>query len=180
MKKIIEMMDSVRGCQFANLTYVADGGIPKKVIDGVVTKMVQTDCQVNFSYEKAVNNRLAKQGDERVFKALSLPWGEWVEGAENKLITHKGNLYLRYYDVEKPRTTSVWFVDGRLATDDELTKIKAYLAEKGKTTSKRQAEVGLVEHQVSPKVVKLCNIIRLSVNNDVYVKEHSLCATTTR
>ena len=108
MKKIVEIMGAVRGCQFANITYVADGGIPKKVISGVVTKLVTTSCQVNYSYESAVNNRLEKQGSERVFKAQSLPWGAWVEGFENKLIEHKGNLYLCYYDVAnaKPKATS--------------------------------------------------------------------------
>ena len=77
MKKIIEILDSVRGCKFANLSYVTDGGIPKKVIDGKVTKLVHTTCQVNYNYENAVNNRLEKQGDERTFTALSLPWGSW-------------------------------------------------------------------------------------------------------
>lgn len=180
MKEIVNILNGVKGCQFANLTYVTDGGIPKKVIDGMVTKLVQTTCQLNYSYESAVNNRLEKQGGERVFKALSLPWGEWVVGFENKLILHKETLYMRYYNVENSNTTSVWFVDGRIATDEELAKIKAYLMTKSKAVSKRQAEAGLTEHQVSPKVVKLENIIRLSTNNKVYTKKHSVYETTTR
>lgn len=118
-----------------------------------------------------MNNRLEKQGYERTFKALSLPWGQWVEGFENKLISHKDNLYLRYYDVANAKTTSVWFVDGRLATEDELFKITEYIVGKSKkNTSNRQAEVGLTEHQVSPKVVKLSGIVKLTVNGCEYRK----------
>lgn len=171
MKKIIEILSGVKGCQFANLQYVTDGGIPKKVINGNVTKLVTTQCQLNYSYENAVNNRLEKQGCERTFKALSLPWGQWVEGFENKLISHKDNLYLRYYDVANAKTTSVWFVDGRLATQDELFKIAEYIVSKSKkNTSNRQAEVGLTENQVSPKVVKLSGIVKLTVNGCEYRK----------
>ena len=173
MKKIIEIMGAVRGCQFANITYVADGGIPKKVISGVVTKLVTTSCQVNYSYESEVNNRLEKQGSERVFKAQSLPWGAWVEGFENKLIEHKGNLYLRYYDVANAKPKVVWLVDGRLATEDELFAIMEYIvAKNAKNTSNRQAEVGLTDNQVSPKVVKVENILHLSVNGTEYRKAH--------
>ena len=177
MKKIIEIMGAVRGCQFANLSYVTDGGIPKKVINGNVTKMVHTTCQVNFNYENAVNNRLEKQGDDRVFTALSLPWGHWVDGFENKLIEHKGNLYLRYYDVANAKTKSLWFVDGRLATEEELFKIMEYLVAKKKPSSNRQADAGLVENQVSPKVVKVENIIRFAVNGVEYRKEHQFAVT---
>lgn len=180
MNKIIEIMGAVRGCQFANLTYVTDGGIPKKVINGNVTKMVHTTCQVNFDYEKAVNNRLEKQGDERTFTALSLPWGSWVNGFENKLIEHKGNLYLRYYDVANAKTKSLWFVDGRLATEDELFAIMEYLVTKKKPSSNRQADAGLVENQVSPKVVKVENILRFAVNGVEYHKEHQHFATMGR
>lgn len=175
MKEIIALMESVRGCQFANLTYVADGGIPKKVINGVVTKLVTTSVQLNYSYESAVNNRLESNGGERIFKALSLPWGQWVDGFENKLIEHKGHLYLRFYNVENAKTKSLWFVDGRLATEDELYKITEYIVGKyEKNSSRRQAEVGLVEHQVSPKVVKVENIVRLAVNGQEYLKANEV------
>ena len=70
MKNLIGIVKEIKGCQFANLTYVTDGGIPQKVLGKgvVVTKLVRTDCQLNYSYENAVNNRLAKQGDVMLFK----------------------------------------------------------------------------------------------------------------
>lgn len=172
MKKIIEIMGAMSGCQFGNITYIADGGIPKKVIKGEVTKVVKTPCQFNYSYENAVNNRLEKQGSDRVFTALSLPWGNWVDGFENKLIEHKGNLYLRYYEVANAKPQVTWYVDGRLADVEEVFAITEYLVGKiSKSSSNRQANVGLTENQVKPKVVKMNGILRLSVNGQEWRKQ---------
>jgi hypothetical protein len=171
MEKIIEIISGVKGCQFANIMYVADGGIPKKVINGVVTKLVITDCQVNYNYENAVNNRLEKQGDKRNFVAQSLPWGCWVEGLENKVIEHKGTYYLRFYNTPNANVKSLWFVNGKQASSEEFAKIMQYLQTK-KTTSNTQAEKGLLENQVKPKLVKIENILRLAVNKQVFEKEN--------
>ena len=172
MENVISMIKRVKGCQFANILYIADGGIPQKVLGkgSVVTKIVRTNCQLNYSYERAVNNRLEKQGDERDFVAKSLPWGDWVKGQENKLIEYKGKLYLRYYDVANADTKSVWFVNGRIATPEEFMKIVEYLKSTN-TQSKTQAEVGLVENQVKPKVIKVENILCLNVNNEEWIRE---------
>ena len=165
MKNLVSMIEAVKGCQFANITFVSDSGIPQYVLGkgNKVFSIIRTDCQLNYSYENAVNNRLAKQGDEKNFVAQSLPWGQWVEGQENKLIEHKGSLYLRYYEVANADRGRAWFVNGRYATAEEFQKIMDYLKSK-KTDSNRQTEVGLVENQVKPKVVKLSNVLRLAVN----------------
>ena len=166
-KKVFEIISSVKGCQFANITYISEGGIPQKVIGkgNVVTKIVKTNCQINFSYENAVNNRLSKIGEEKSFVAQSLPWGNWIEGQENKLIEHKGNLYLRYYDVKNADISSLWLVNGKIATAEQFAKIINYLQSK-KNTIKTQTEKGLTENQVKPKVIKASNIIRLAINGE--------------
>ena len=175
--QVVRMIENVKGCQFANITYISDGGIPQKVLGKgvVVTKLVRTDCQINFSYENAVNNRLEKQGNERNFVSQSLPWGNWVVGQENKLIEHKDTLYLRYYDVNNADIQSLWFVNGRIANAEEFKKIMEYLQSKKKSIS-TQENVGLVENQVKPKVVKVENILRLAVNGQVYEKVNEFVA----
>ena len=45
-----------------------------------------------------------------------------------------------------------------------------YLKSK-KKESKTQADAGLIENQVSPKVVKIENITRLAVNGQVWEKQ---------
>ena len=173
MKTLISMIESVKGCQFANIMFVADGGIPKKVINGNVLKVVNTRVQLNYSYENAVNNRLAKQGNEKTFVAQSLPWGSWVEGQENKLIEHKGNLYLRYYEYKGAEYRQMWFVDGVQADEEQFYAIMNYLeSKKNKSASNRQAESGLTENQVKPKLAKVSEILMLNVNGEEWKKKN--------
>ena len=173
MKTLISMIESVKCCQFANIMFVADGGIPKKVINGNVQKVVNTRVQLNYSYENAVNNRLAKQGNEKTFVAQSLPWGSWVEGQENKLIEHKGNLYLRYYEYKGAEYRQMWFVDGVQADKEQFRAIMNYLeSKKNKSASNRQAESGLTENQVKPKLAKVSEILMLNVNGEEWKKKN--------
>jgi hypothetical protein len=173
MKTLVSMIESVKGCQFANIMFVADGGIPKKVINGNVQKLVSTRVQINYSYENAVNNRLAKQGEERTFVAQSLPWGSWVKGQENKLIEHKGNLYLRYYEYKGADYRQMWFVDGVEANPIQFRAIIDYLeSKKKKSSSNRQTESGLTENQVKPKLAKVSEILKLNVNGEEWKKKN--------
>ena len=181
MKNLFDAIVAVRGCQFANLVYLTDGGIPQYVLGKgvVVTKLVRTDIQVNFSYEKAVNNRLAKQGNERCFEAEDLKWGEWE--IPNKVITYKGARYLRYYVPANADISSVWFVNGKIATAEEFAKIMAYLQSKDKTSHK-QAKAGLVDNQVVTRSIKFDSILRLTMNGEEWVREceWQTLATSTR
>lgn len=169
------MLESVSGCQFGSIEYISEGGIPKKVINGVVTKLVKAQIQFNYSYENAVNNRLEKQGNEGSFEADKLPWGEWL--IPNKIITHKGSLYVRYYDYVGANKDSNWFVNGTPATDEELDKIFTYLRSKD-NSSKKQAEFGLIDNQVKPKVVKAENIISMRVGGTTYRKSNNYVRPT--
>ena len=118
MKTLVNFVESVKGCQFGNIEYISEGGIPKKVISGVVTKLVKAQIQFNYNYANAVNNRLANSGCEANFEADKLPWGEWL--IPNKVITHKDSLYIRYYDYEWAKVESLWFVDGKPATSEQM------------------------------------------------------------
>ena len=99
MKNLVSLISAVNGCQFAEMTFISEGGIPQYVLGKgrKVHKVVRGNYQIGYSYENAVNNRLDKIGSDVEFKAESLPWGSWIEGQENKLIENKGSLYLRYY-----------------------------------------------------------------------------------
>lgn len=175
MKNFINQLAEVKGCVFGSIEYISEGGIPKKVINGVVTKLVKAQMQFNYSYENAVNNRLGAIGSENNFVAESLPWGKWL--LPNKVITHKDSLYIRYYDFEGASKDTIWFVDGKVATNEELEKIFSYLRSKS-SYSKKQAEAGLTTHQVKPKVVKAENIIAMRVGGLVYRKANEVFRPT--
>ena len=181
MKNLVSLISEVRGCQFAELTFISEGGIPQYVLGKghKVYKVVNGNYQIGYSYENAVNNRLDKIGSDVEFKAESLPWGSWIEGQENKLIENKGSLYLRYYKHSNGNEQGWWFVDNRPASAEEFSKIMDYLRSK-KDESDKQTKAGLIENQVKPRNVKLSNIIKLVVNHQVYCKHKEEIAVVTR
>lgn len=148
---------------FVTIGYVSEVKLKKNNIfaKGSVTKKSLTkNAQIGYSYENAVNNHLREQGSDAIFKAQSLPWGEWL--IENKVITHKDALYLRYYSVANTTTESEYFVDGVAATEEQIAQIKSLLPTK--SPSGTQSEVGLVARQVKPQNVKFDNITLLKIN----------------
>lgn len=181
MKNLVSLISAVNGCQFAEMTFISEGGIPQYVLGKgrKVHKVVRGNYQIGYSYENAVNNRLDKIGSDVEFKAESLPWGSWIEGQENKLIENKGSLYLRYYKHTNGNERGVWFVDGRQASPEEFNKIMDYLRSKSDDSDK-QTKAGLTENQVKPRTVKLSNIISLSVNHQVYHKHKEQPAVAVR
>ena len=141
-----------------------------------VQKMTIQTLQWGYNYANAVNNRI---GDEKheTFVADPLKWGEWL--VPNKVITHKGKLYARFYKVDNGTPANVtYLIDGVIATEEQEQVIKSFLV--APSSSARQAEVGLVEHQVKPRDFAFDNIIGLAVNGEMYniVKEEVEVATT--
>lgn len=127
-----------------------------------VQKMTIQTLQWGYCYQNAVNNRIS----EGEFVAEPLAWGEWL--IPNKVISHKGKLYARFYKVdnESAKPNTLWLVDGAIATEEEESIIKAFLVES--SYSARQAEVGLTEHQVKPRNFGFDSIIGLAVNGEMY------------
>ena len=158
VSSLMTMVMNLIGCVFAHITTETTVKIPKKYgISGVVTKVVSKIVQLNFSYENAVNNRLAREGKDKDFEAQKLPWGEWF--VANKIIAHKGKFYLRYYDINNGNVLNkAYFVDGMPATDEQLAIIKEY----EKATHKPSNTQDLSEeNEVKPLVVAEENIIAL-------------------
>lgn len=164
-----DLLINVKGCQFAHVVLKTKVGVPKKLGLGIVEKVFVGKVQLNYSYENAVNNRLKKEGLKGDFDALSLPWGEWE--IPNKIVSHHGKQYMRYYlvrcDNENNKPKVSFLVNGRDATDSEIEAIKPYL---NKSYSNRQAAKGLTENQVSARVVEFCNVMEVSVGGKKYIK----------
>lgn len=172
MKDLIEMVSELKGCQFASMTYeneVKCKAAVKKQL-GVITKLVELrNIQIGASYENAVNNHLENMQEIPDFKAFPLPFGEWVAGQENKLIEHKGQLYLRFYEVRNTVSKVTYNVNGVPATPNQIQLIEENLYASS-SYSNRQAEHGLTEQedQVEPRVIKVDNILILKTNKQEY------------
>lgn len=128
----------------------------------LVQKVTNQVLQFGYSYENAVVRR---SGDKE-FTAEPLAWGEWL--IPNKVITHKDKLYVRLYKVDNEKCVSntMYLIDGIIATEEEEAIIKQFLI--APSDSRRQAEVGLTEHQVQPRNFAFDSIVGLSVNDTLY------------
>ena len=94
--------------------------------------------------------------------ADSLPWGTWVEGLENKVIVHKEEYYLRLYDINGKAPKVTYYVDGVIATSEQVAEFMVFVPQ-SKAYSEKQAEHG-IERQVTPRAIKFGNIRELTIN----------------
>ena len=131
-----------------------------------VSKVVNS--ALGYSYETYVNARLERKSLAGDFKAMPLPWGQWVNGYENEVIENKGKLYIRVTILPNTIAKPTYYVDGRLATEDEMAVIRTFLQEP--SFSDRQADKGLtdLEEQVMVRAYALDNIISISQGENIY------------
>lgn len=171
---IINAMTSAKGFQFVGITYgnevrMNKGGNPYY---GRLTKVVSGQMCFNGNYENMVNNRIEREGFEGVeFVSDKLPWGQWVEGGVNKVITHKGEFYIRLYPTPNTKMKVTYYLDGVECTESEVSMILKAIAPflpKQKESAK-QSECGLEGvKQLHPQSIKLSNIREISINGVTY------------
>lgn len=140
-----------------------------------VTKTTCASYQFGSSYEERINESF--DSSLGGYKAKPLPWGAWVEGAEGKVITHiktdkegneTTNFYLRYYNPTS-EVSSTTFVDGEVATDEQMKIIEQFTPKK---KSKVVTENGVeVENKVKTNVVNFANIVTIEIDGEVYKVE---------
>ena len=181
---LLNLAKSVKGSQFISLNYISEPSMNKaqkaavRAMSGaddsaVIEKMTSGQFQFNMVYENAVNNRGEKeQGAPIDFVAAPLSWGSWVDGLVNKVIENKGEVYLRYYGLKNGKVESEYFVGGKPATDEQIALIKQFTEKKPSAT---QAAAGLTENQVVCRVVKIENILEITLNGTT-LKNNSLAA----
>ena len=122
-------------------------------------------CMVNvalgYSYENTVNNRLAREGKENDFESQK-PFGKsWVVGLENILLVSDKNAeqyYLRTTMLPNTNSKSVYLVDGRRATEEEVEIIKTFLVKSSKPSNQGLSE----EHSVIVRDYKLEGVLALT------------------
>lgn len=132
---------------------------------GPIMKRARFAATVGASYGGAVNrngNGVAE------FKPQPLPWGEW--DTPNKVISHKGKLYLRTQTTARQRK----FVKPVVAFETEAgaplsySEVKPFLPEKRAT--KTQAKVGLetAESQVQARTFAFDSIYRVRIGGRTF------------
>lgn len=165
MALLLNALKERKGTTIVNVVYENELKMNKRgnPYHGRVNKVVESRMQFNYSYENAVNNRI---GDGTKFVSDKLPWGEWE--TPNKVIVHKEETYIRFYEIEGQKSKVEYLVDGRPATQEEYEEFSQFIPSKKDNYSEKQAEHGLIEHQVRPMVVRYGSIKRLTMDKVVY------------
>lgn len=156
--QIFSIVVNANAASFASVATLTEVKIPKKWGLDNVAKYTYKNVQVNYSYESAVNRNRVAEGKDADFEAESLPWGEWL--VPNKVITHKDKIYYRLYDIVGGLIDQIYFVNGHVATDAEMTIIKAW--EASKTHTSRQG----VQKEVKPTCVAEDNILYIKCKDE--------------
>jgi hypothetical protein len=119
------------------------------------------------SYEKAVKREGDRQGVEADFKAQGLPWqgAEWV--IPNKVLTYKGDLYLRVQSSPGQRKRQPAKVLSYRANGEfvDYEKVKPFIPEKSE--SKRQQEAGLDE-TIHVRTYKFSSLKKVRIGGTTY------------
>ena len=169
MNAIFNALSAIKGHQFVGIVMTTSVKMNKtgNPYYGRLTKRTHTSMSFNYDYENAVNNHLEKKGLERTFDGDKLPWGTW--SVYNKFISHKGELYVRLYEIPTNVPQVVYLLDGVEVSEVEMAKIRPYLPTR--KASAKQEDAGLAEEkQVMPKAVNVANIDSLSICGVTYTR----------
>lgn len=151
MKKLtfvqfIDKLRALKGAAIVGITARTDAKARKTGNPfGTIFKTVRTVGFVGADYGAAVVREGARQGaDAGAFEAASLPWGEWLENAVGKVITHKGGFYLRTQSTPGQRKRQAAKVLGYVSADGtvlERAEVEPFLPTP--SVSRKQAAVGV-------------------------------------
>lgn len=96
--QLVEKIKNFKGTRPLGIDSLTDAGLLKTGNPFAnVVKKARFVAMIGGNYGAAVNRQAGREGNENAapFVPAPLPWGEWLEGAENKIKTHKGRFYLR-------------------------------------------------------------------------------------
>ena len=90
---------SVPAGQFVGVSWSRPMKTRKGVTD-TLTKSVRSTVMVGANYDNRECVQDARANGDAPAENAGLPWGNWVEGLENRVIENKGKFYLRIYPVK--------------------------------------------------------------------------------
>lgn len=166
MKELIYFLRHLNKVENATIKIKTNVKIPKKILNAKVEKQTETEVVLGKDYASEVNERKTEGTEYHSGKT----WGHHLSTA---LIENKGKYYLQYFIDPKQKPRKTYFVNERLATEDELNTIKEWEFARNITrpVSNPQSECGITkDNEVIVRSVALENIIYLQVGDYDYNK----------
>jgi hypothetical protein len=137
-----------------------------------VTKIKESNCQVNWFYENAVNNQRTRENVLANFEPSPRKWGSHIDnpynGKSSKTIidhTKKDGEYNQYIQMRTLKTVSVRYVWSDTEIDltaEEVTELKTFFP------PYRPSKQG-IEKEVIVNDYKMSSIVMLKMDKTLYV-----------
>lgn len=142
----IESLTDARARKTDSYRVKQPDGTFKKVVNknefGAIFKRTRFVGLVGAVYERAVNTQLVQRELSPRFETEALPWGEWL--VPHKLISHKGEVYLRCQSTPKQRDNApARVLDYRDALGRILSREAVWPFLPAPTISRKQSVAGL-------------------------------------
>lgn len=132
-----------------------------------VEKKVTGVYSFGGSYEERVNEALVADGSTGTFNSGALAWGQYVKGAEGRVIEHNGKFYVRCYMDNPSNINTRYTIDGHLATDTEIDTIKEFTP-KSSGSAKQLAEGLTEDKQIKPLNIEFGKIEKITIGSTEY------------
>lgn len=155
IKKLVDVLNAVRGASFATLTTYTMPEVTNSFYDGRIYKLHQFNGCLNNYYGNSVNRQREREGIEEHFTPLPPSWGERIWQTPFK--TYNDKLYL----VVKPQTTLQlqYFLDGKKVEEDAVSRwLKPH-----KCSKRQKTEKGIPYRNYS-----VSNIVQVIINHEIY------------
>ena len=165
--QLLDIVKNSRGTLIAGIEALTDAKARKTGNPfGTVFKHSRSVGFIGVNYENAVNREGVRQGVEANFEADSLPWGEWL--IPNKIISHKGELYLRTQSTPGQRMRQrAKILSYRNEVGAKLAREEVSPFLPPKVMSAKQARAGLAD-EVSVRVFKFSSIQKIRVKGETF------------
>jgi hypothetical protein len=166
--QIINAINDGGSATFATVIAVVEVDMYKKgnpLRKSLVQKRIELSVSLNANYANAVNNQRLREGKPADF----VPTPSWAvrvyDSVNGSILRHKDDENRRYLQVilkkGAPKVKPLYFVNDRLATDEEIAVIRQF-----RKPSEEPTNQGL-NAPVLPRRIKLENIVELRSNKQV-------------
>ena len=141
---------------------------------GQVEKVAETNCQINWFYDNAVNNQRTREQVFETFIPKPRSWGEFVFnpiiGKTSKTVldhtNKKTKKYCQYVQMRTLKVESVryeWIETGEVLTDAEVEELKSFIP------PRRPSQTQGTEKEIFVNDYKIESIDMLSMDKVLYV-----------
>lgn len=172
INKVSQLKKAVFGLTIKTATEPAMRKTNNPFVGRVKKVTTYTDAVLGVDYQNAVNNRLARKGFESNYQSEA-PKGKkhynnfFYQSLDNETFYLKIGLY------SNTIIESQFFIDGQLATAEQLAELKTFLQSKSHFCQK-QADYGLNNEQEQYSIVtpKASNILSIyQGNKPIYIQD---------